>query len=304
VTPTLPQAVDAFVDYLRDVRQLSANTISAYRRDLVRLQQHCEQASRLQLVDIRDSDIRQWVAGMHRAGLSGASIQRALSAARALFRWLTARHPELNDPVQHVRAPRRGRKLPTSLEPDAVDAMLSPEANDPLEIRDLAMAELIYSSGLRLQELVDLDLQDLQRDDATVTVTGKGRKTRTVPVGQAAITAIDRWLQVRREQGEQPLPSSPLFVSQRGQRISHRSVQARFARLAASGRLAQPLHPHMLRHAFASHMLESSGDLRAVQELLGHSNIGTTQIYTHLDFQHLAKTYDAAHPRAQRQKKS
>lgn len=298
----LETAIEEFLTYLRDVRRLSAHTVAGYRRDLQQLAAHCEQNQRTQMNAVSESDIRQWASALHRQGKAAASIQRALSAARALFKFWVSHGLIQNNPAAGVRAPKRGRRLPKSIEPDAINAMLDPASDDPLELRDLAIAELIYSAGLRLQELVDLDIGDIDTAEQLVTVTGKGRKTRTVPVGSTALAALERWLAVRpgRAIGG---PDSPVFTSQQGRRISPRSVQARLARLAASGRLAQPLHPHMLRHAFASHMLESSGDLRAVQELLGHANIGTTQIYTHLDFQHLAKTYDAAHPRAQRRKK-
>ncbi len=301
MSSALESDIEAFIVYLRDVRRLSSHTIAAYQRDLGKLADHLSNLNRSAARDVREADIRGWVATLHREGLAAPSIQRALSAARAWYRYLTARDPALGNPVEHVRAPKRGRRLPKSLEPDAVGTLLDRQEDDPLLLRDLAMAELIYSSGLRLQELTSLDFNALDRSDRTLTVTGKGAKTRTVPVGDAALKALDRWLAVR---GGQCGPNEPLFISQRGQRISPRSVQARLAQLARSGQLSQPLHPHMLRHAFASHLLESSGDLRAVQELLGHANIGTTQIYTHLDFQHLAKTYDAAHPRAQRRKKT
>lgn len=301
MSPGLDTAIEDFIAYLRDVRRLSEHTVASYQRDLNKLQQH---SHAVPADTITEADIRHWVADLHRQGLAPASIQRALSAARALFKHLLARGLIAANPAVGVRAPRKGRKLPRSIEPDAVSNLLEPPPEDDLEIRDLAMAELIYSAGLRLQELVSLNLGDIDRDDAIVTVTGKGNKTRTLPVGRAALVALDRWLAVHPRVATTGLAAdTPLFVSQTGQRISPRSVQSRLGRLAASGRLAQRLHPHMLRHAFASHLLESSGDLRAVQELLGHTNISTTQIYTHLDFQHLAKTYDAAHPRAQRRKK-
>ena len=302
MSPNLETAIEEFIDYLRDVRRLSAHTAAGYRRDLLQLNAHCEQRGHTRVSEVHETDIRQWAATLHREGKAPASIQRALSAARSLFRYLTSRGFIQGNPAAAVRAPKRGRRLPKSLEPDALGAMLDAASDDPLELRDLAIAELIYSAGLRLQELVDINIGDIDIQQQLVTVTGKGCKTRTVPVGRAALSALERWLAVKPG-GVATDPEQAVFTSRQGRRISPRSVQSRLARLAATGRLAQPLHPHMLRHAFASHMLESSGDLRAVQELLGHANIGTTQIYTHLDFQHLAKTYDAAHPRAQRRKK-
>lgn len=299
----LETAIEEFIEYLRDVRRLSAHTVASYRRDLQQLSQHCQRSGHSGADQITEADIRQWSAALHRAGKAPASIQRALSAARSLFKHLVSRGVIGGNPAASVRAPKREKRLPKSVEPDAVGAMLDTGSEDPLELRDLAIAELIYSAGLRLQELVDLNIGDIDVQQQLVTVTGKGRKTRTVPVGRAALAALDRWFAVRPG-SIAAAPEQPVFTSRQGRRISPRSVQSRLARLAATGRLAQRLHPHMLRHAFASHMLESSGDLRAVQELLGHANIGTTQIYTHLDFQHLAKTYDAAHPRAQRRNKS
>lgn len=296
-------AIPGFLDYQRDVRQLSHHTLSNYARDLERFRRHCHEHRIDDLARVREVDVRQWAGGLHRSGLAPASIQRALSAVRALFRHWAERDSSLNNPAAAVRAPRRPRKLPRNLDADQVGALLNQSSDDPLELRDLAMAELLYSSGLRLAELVAANLADLNRADRIITVTGKGQKTRTVPVGGAALTALDRWLACRPLGRETLTPDAPLFVTQRGSRIGARSVQARLKRLASHSALGLDLHPHMLRHSFASHLLESSGDLRAVQELLGHANISTTQIYTHLDFQHLAKVYDAAHPRARKRQK-
>jgi len=302
VTTGLDEARQQFLDYQRDVRQVSPHTLTGYGRDLRRFVSFCQHLGRDSAGAVGEADVRKWVASMNRDGLSATSIQRALSAVRALFRFHSERNPGIGNPAAGVRAPKSPRRLPKSIDADAVGALLDRPGDDDdvLEVRDVAVAELLYSSGLRLAELVAANLGDLDLAEGVITVTGKGSKTRTVPVGSKASTAIRRWLAQRPIGGEALTPDAPLFVSQRGQRISPRSVQQRLKQLANRRHLPADLHPHMLRHSFASHLLESSSDLRAVQELLGHANIGTTQIYTHLDFQHLAKVYDAAHPRAKK----
>ncbi len=300
----LETEVCEFLIYLQDVRRLSPHTVKNYGRDLDQFQIFCTAAALLTLNQIREPDVRRWAAQLHRKGLAASSIQRALSAIRSFFRYACSHDSTLNNPAQSVKAPKRGQRLPKTIDADQIGQLFRPDGDDPLTLRDLAMAELFYSSGLRLAELVACDIADLNTYDKLITVTGKGNKVRTLPVGRAALISIKAWLTVRTNAGESLTPSSPLFVSARGTRISERSVQARLKALALQKGLPQHLHPHMLRHSFASHMLESSGDLRAVQELLGHANIGTTQIYTHLDFQHLAKVYDAAHPRAKKRNKS
>lgn len=298
---TLADQCDAFLSYQRDVRRVSPHTYSAYQRDLDSfLRFNLDELDRAQAADVSESDVRQWVATMHRKGLSSASIQRGLSALRALYRYLSKHSGLSGNPALAVRAPKASRRLPKAIEADGIETLFQAQDDDPLSVRDVAIAELLYSSGLRLAELVYANIIDIDRADKLITVTGKGNKTRTIPVGSLALAAIDRWLQCRPLGAESLGPDSPLFVSQQGNRISPRTVQARLKRLAQVNHLSGKLHPHMLRHSFASHLLESSGDLRAVQELLGHANISTTQIYTHLDFQHLAKVYDAAHPRAKR----
>jgi len=293
----LADAGAAFIIYLREVRQLSPHTISNYQRDLHSLMEFCETRQRDDACAIGEADIRGWVSQLHRHGLAGSSIQRALSAARSLFNYLGREQGHNRNPAAAVQAPRQPRRLPKTLDADQVNKYLQFAADDPVALRDSAIAELFYSSGLRLAELVAIDLDDIDHQAQLVTVTGKGRKTRTIPVGSVALAAIGRWLAVRP-----PSTAPALFTSNRGQRISVRNVQARLKLQGRRAGMYQDVHPHMLRHSFASHMLESSGDLRAVQELLGHANIATTQIYTHLDFQHLAKVYDAAHPRAKRRK--
>jgi integrase/recombinase XerC len=292
----------AFLTYLRDVRQLSPHTLDNYRRDLASLQRFCESQGGKSPEALVEADIRQWVSQLHRRGLAGSSIQRSLSAARSFFNYLGRESGRPRNPAASVQAPRKPRKLPKTLDADQVERYLVFEEKSLTAIRDRAMAELFYSSGLRLAELVSINLVDIDRRSQLVTVTGKGGKTRTVPVGSIAIGAIERWLQVRpRNSGGDA--EAALFTSARGKRISERSVQARLKLQGRKAGMHQDVHPHMLRHSFASHMLESSGDLRAVQELLGHANIATTQIYTHLDFQHLARVYDAAHPRARRRRR-
>ncbi|MEE4110653.1 MAG: tyrosine recombinase XerC [Halieaceae bacterium] len=293
------QRVDEFLAYLANVRRLSAHTVAAYRRDLADFCTYCDGHGLSRLETIGEAHVRQWLAGAHRRGLAASTQQRRLSALRALFTWHSGISGVRHNPAAAVRAPRRHRKLPRTLEVDEVGGLLALPGDDPLLLRDVAIAELLYSCGLRLAELRAVDLADLDRHDRLLRVTGKGNKTRSVPVGRQALIAIDAWLAVRPEPRD-AVSQQALFLSSRGQRISPRSIQARLAALARRNGTGRGVHPHMLRHSFASHLLESSGDLRAVQELLGHSDIATTQIYTHLDFQHLAQVYDKAHPRAGR----
>jgi integrase/recombinase XerC len=235
---------------------------------------------------------------LHGRGLAARSLARTLSAWRAYYRWLARRGAIAVDPCDGLRAPKQPRSLPKALSVDQTSALLDAAADDELETRDKAMFELFYSSGLRLSELGGLNADGIDFDAGTVTVTGKRSKTRSVPVGAKAATALRAWLTERA--GLALAAERALFVSRRGTRLAVRSIERRLERWATKQGLGLHVHPHMLRHSFASHVLQSSGDLRAVQEMLGHSNIATTQIYTHLDFQHLAKVYDAAHPRARK----
>lgn len=295
---SLEQQIAQFLEYLGDIRRLSPHTLSGYRRDLAGLLDFCQQQALLDPEKILPSHIRHYIGQHHRRGLSGSSIQRQLSAIRSFYQYLGRTHNIRVNPALGISAPKQARKLPRTLDTDQLHQYLSGAGGDWLNIRDHAIAELFYSSGLRLSELSQLDLSDLDLPQALVTVLGKGQKTRTLPVGKMAISAIKRWLTVRPDTaGEQAV-----FLSQRGSRISTRNIQARIRKLGRESGMPQNVHPHMLRHSFASHMLESSGDLRAVQELLGHADISTTQIYTHLDFQHLAKVYDQAHPRAKKRR--
>ena len=299
----LESAAKAFLEYLRDVRQLSPHTLSNYQRDLLSLQRFCKEQGEASAEQLVEADIRAWVSQLHRRGLAGSSIQRSLSAARSFYNYLGRVRGRLRNPAASVQAPRKPRKLPKTLDADQVDKYLSFEEDTEIARRDRAIAELFYSSGLRLAELVAVNVDDIDQHTKLLTVTGKGNKTRTVPVGSIALQAIARWLEVRPLMTNDEDSAVALFTSSRGRRISVRNIQARLKVQARKSGMHQDVHPHMLRHSFASHMLESSGDLRAVQEMLGHANISTTQIYTHLDFQHLAKVYDAAHPRAKRRKK-
>jgi integrase/recombinase XerC len=288
--------VDAYLDYLHTQRRASANTLSSYRRELTRLAQLADGLAPEQITAPR---IRSFAARLHGGGLAPRSVARALSAWRGFFRWRVRLHGATLNPVEGIRAPRAARLLPKSLGADALGALLDVPADDPLEIRDRAMFELLYSSGLRLAELLSLDLDarlDLAAGEATVT--GKRGKTRVVPIGRAALEAIAAWLPVRATLA--PAGEPALFVTRNGRRPSQGAVRGRLDRWARLHGDGTHVHPHMLRHSFASHVLQSSGDLRAVQEMLGHASIQSTQVYTHLDFHHLAKVYDQAHPRAKK----
>ena len=301
--------VDDFLAELSTQRRASRHTLSAYSADIGRL---IALAGGQSLDALSAHDVRRFVAKLHAQGLAPASIARTLSAWRSLYKYLCERGHAAANPVVGVRGPKRGKRLPKALSPDqAVTFASKPADTSLLAQRDHAIVELLYSSGLRLSELVALDCRYfdgavsapaskswIDLASAEATVVGKGGKTRTVPIGKPACAALYRWLEVRSA-----LPrcdSRALFVGARGARLSARSVQARLAQLSRRLGLGVHVHPHVLRHSFASHVLQSSGDLRAVQELLGHANIATTQIYTRLDWQHLAKAYDAAHPRARR----
>ncbi|MCB1906073.1 MAG: tyrosine recombinase XerC [Rhodocyclaceae bacterium] len=288
--------MQAYLRQLEIERRASPHTLAAYRRDLLEL-------ARLALpadpADLAPHDIRRLVSRLHGAGLGGRSIGRCLSAWRGFYRWLV-RHRGLGaNPADGIRPPRAPTPLPAALTPDQAASLLDAEDDDALAIRDRAMFELFYSSGLRLSELAALDAEPgVDPVAREVTVTGKRGKTRCVPVGDKALAALALWRPQR--EGLAAAGEGALFVGRHGRRLSARSIEARLARWARRCGLGIDVHPHMLRHSFASHLLQSSGDLRAVQELLGHASIRSTQIYTHLDFQHLARVYDAAHPRARK----
>lgn len=251
---------------------------------------------------MRAADGRKFMAELHRQGLGARTIHRQLSAARSFYRYLMREGLCEINPLAGLSAPKPEKRLPEVLSVDQLQRLFRDVGKDPLMLRDVAMMELLYSSGLRLSELVGLDIDDINFDDHIVRVTGKGNKMRDIPIGRFAYQALHVWLKERQQlKIQDPLA---LFLSQQGKRLSTRSVQLRMNKLARQQGLDGPVHPHMLRHSFASHLLESSGDLRAVQELLGHASISTTQIYTHLDYQHLAKVYDQAHPRARKRGQS
>lgn len=292
-------AVDAWLAELAEQRRQSPHTVSNYRRDLRRL---LDLAGETPLADLQVHHIRRFVAQLHSQGLSGRSLARLLSAWRGFFKWLGRGDAVRANPCEGIRAPKSPKHLPNALSVDEANRLLEPaDAGDPvLAARDAAMFELFYSSGLRLAELAGLDRDALDSvvHEGEIRVLGKRSKARIVPVGSQARAAIAAWAAVRDTLA---LPEeTALFVGQRGRRISHRVIQLRLAERAVQQGLPRHVHPHMLRHSFASHVLQSSGDLRAVQEMLGHASIASTQVYTHLDFQHLAKVYDAAHPRAKR----
>ncbi|NBA94368.1 tyrosine recombinase XerC [Pseudomonas sp. R5(2019)] len=293
--------LDAYCTHLRSERQVSPHTLQAYRRDLDTVLAYClkEQVSSWGALDIQH--LRRLVARLHQQGKSSRSLARLLSAVRGFYRYLNREGICSHDPANGLSPPKGERKLPKTLDTDRALQLLEGAVEDDfLARRDQAILELFYSSGLRLSELTSLNLEHLDLANGLVQVLGKGSKTRVLPVGRKAREALELWLDMR-------LMSNPIedavFVSQKGRRLGPRAIQVR-VKAAGERELGQHLHPHMLRHSFASHVLESSQDLRAVQEMLGHADIATTQIYTHLDFQHLATVYDSAHPRAKRSKSS
>ena len=292
---TPPSALERYLGHLRTGRRLAANTLDAYSRDgavLVAL------AGDRALASVTSHDIRRFIAALHSKGRSPRSLARTLSSWRGLYDWLQRRHEVAANPCAGVRPPKAPRNLPQALSPDDAVRLVTVEDASQMGLRDRALFELAYSCGLRVSELTGLDLGAVDARTGEVRVTGKGSKTRIVPVGAPALAALDAWLEVRRELA--PPGEKALFVGRAGRRVAPREVQRRIKRWAAAAGIEVDVHPHMLRHSFASHVLQSSGDLRAVQEMLGHASISSTQVYTHLDFQHLAKVYAAAHPRARR----
>ena len=287
--------VDAFLSHLQVERRMSAHTLDAYRRDLDALVAWAAEQGVDDLAIVHTEQLRAFIAAEHRRGLSPKSLQRRLSACRSFYQWLLKHGRVVASPAAGIRAPKAPRKLPQVLDVDEAVQLVELPTDVPLGVRDRAILELFYSSGLRLSELCALRWRDLDLADGLVTVLGKGSKQRSVPVGSHARKALDDWR--RESQGQL---DAPVFPGRGGATITPRAVQLRLRQLAQRQGLFKRVHPHLLRHSFASHVLESSGDLRGVQELLGHADIATTQIYTHLDYQHLAKVYDGAHPRAKR----
>jgi integrase/recombinase XerC len=298
--PDLDPDIEQFLAHITLERRLSKHTAAGYRRDLACLAEFCGREGISRWQDLQPHHLRRFAAVSHGKGLSPRSIQRRLSGARSFLKYLIREGRVEQNPAVGVSAPRAARRLPATLDVDQMAHLLAIKGDEPVTIRDRAMIELLYSSGLRLGELVGLDLGDVDLRDGMARVTGKGRKTRLVPVGRVAREAVEAWIKTRA--GMAALDEKALFVGTRGQRISPRSIQARVSYWARRSGLRQRVHPHLFRHSFATHVLESSGDLRSVQEMLGHANISTTQIYTHLDFQHLAQVYDKAHPRAKKRR--
>jgi integrase/recombinase XerC len=294
----LPADRDAFLAQLRDQGRASAATLDAYRRDLTRFVTFLDGEGVAAWTDVDADRVQRFITAEHRRGLQGRSLARALAAVRRLFAWLVREGRARHDPAADIRAPRAGRPLPRALEVEEIERLLAVPGETLHARRDRALLELFYSSGLRLAELAGLDVTGLDLSVGEVRVRGKGERERVTPVGSAACHALKAWLQVRGDWAG--VDESALFVTARGRRLSRRAVQDRVAHWARRLGLPRHVHPHMLRHSFATHLLESSADLRAVQELLGHADIATTQVYTHLDFSHLAEVYEGAHPRARR----
>lgn len=299
---TATKWIDSFLAKLRTEKNYSAHTLKSYSRDLETLCHYCDQHQLENWVDVNEPAIRSLVSQRHRQGLSGKSLQRMLSSLRSFFKYLLVESQVKNNPAQYVQAPKTSRKLPSTLDVDNVARLIEIKGDEIETVRDRAMLELFYSSGLRLSELSSLDINEGHKAvNGIIRVLGKGSKERELPVGKKAREAIKQWLSRRVEIANESEPA--LFVGKQGKRIHNSVIQQRLKYWAQKQGIDVNVFPHLLRHSFASHMLESSGDLRAVQELLGHADISTTQIYTHLDFQHLARVYDAAHPRAKLRKK-
>ena len=291
--------IGRYLAHLRTERRLSPHTEAAYRRDLATLVAYCDTERLGTWKQLDNFHVRTFAAREHRDGLGPRSVQRRLSALRGFFKYLIREGVIKANPAAEIRAPKAGKRLPKTLDVDQVASLMEKRATDDLSRRDLAMLELLYSSGLRLAELAGLDVADLDLADRTVRVLGKGSKTRILPVGKQAIAALRAWLADRSGLAK---GGAALFIGRNGERLGARAIQKRVGRWATAAGLGVPLHPHLLRHSFATHLLESSRDLRGVQELLGHADISTTQVYTHLDFAHLARIYDESHPRARRRK--
>ena len=290
------ELLDDYLDFLHFERGLSEHTRNNYQRDISQLLlQHGQN-----LKTLTPQHIRRSIASLHAQGMSGRSIARMLSSWRGFFNYLVLHHQFPANPVIGLRAPRSPKTLPHALSIEQTVKLVELEGDSPIVMRDRAILELFYSSGLRLSEVVNLNLDQLDLQASMVTVTGKGNKTRMVPLGSKATAALSAWLAVRPLWLLKRPTETAVFISQQGRRIHGRTIQMRLNDWAVKQGLHTHVHPHMLRHSFASHVLQSSGDLRAVQEMLGHANISTTQVYTHLDFQHLSKIYDAAHPRARK----
>ena len=288
--------INLYTDYIFEVRNLSANTARSYKRDLIKLSTFLESLKISSYSNISDETCTGWIGSLYASNNNPRSIQRHLSSAKGFFKFLKKNYLIDTSPFELINAPKTPSHLPDVLSPEDVEQLLNFKPCDALEIRDLAIVELMYSSGLRVSETANINLDDFEEEMTFLRVLGKGSKTRLVPLGRYAVNAINNWVEERSKYSEE---SSALFINLKGSRLSVRSIQLRLKRLATKQGLP-PVHPHMLRHSFATHMLESSGDLRTIQELFGHSSLSTTQIYTKLDYQHLVKIYDKAHPRAKK----
>lgn len=299
----LQKDIQVYLSYLESVKQYSQHTLNGYKRDLQKLSKYLSDQEIDKWKLVKEHDLRTFVNSERRRGLSPRSIQRILSSYRTFFEFLLTEGQIKLSPAQNISSPKLAQLLPKAMDADLVQKLLDFKAKGMIEVRDKALAELLYSSGLRLSEIYKLNMEDLDTKERTCVVSGKGNKTRIVPVGKKAIQAIRDWFMYRSELKQSKATSTnAIFLNNKGNRISPRSIQLRLEKLCLMRGLPG-INPHMLRHSFASHVLESSGDLRAVQEMLGHSDIGTTQIYTKLDFQHLSKVYDKAHPRAKKDTK-
>jgi len=295
------ELVEAFISHLEEERRLSSHTVFNYRRDLAKLHDYLANRYIVRWDDVKPVMARGFAGESYRRGLSSRSIARMLSTARTFFRYLMREKKLQNNPFDGVSAPRHLRKLPKILTAEQAIKLVTIPGEDLLAIRDRAILELFYTSGIRLQELVSLDLSHVNLQDGLIRVLGKGSKTRIVPIGSHAVTALKIWLTRRKAWADSA--EQAFFVTRRGTRPTARAIQLRIQARAVEQGMPMGVHPHMLRHSFATHVLESSGDIRAIQEFLGHADLSTTQIYTHLDFGHLSREYDKAHPRAKRHRK-
>ena len=292
--------IDNFIDdyfcFLKDVKNLSENSLKSYRRDILKFRNFLKSNNIVKLNNVSEEICSSWIGSLYSMNIGARSIQRHLSSVKGFFKYLQKNHLINQSPFELISGPKTEKKLPESLTPEQINRLLDFKPSSLIEIRDLAIIELMYSSGLRVSETVNVDIQDFEENKDFLRVIGKGSKTRLVPLGRFAISAINNWLEERKKITSD---DGALFINKAGGRLTTRSVQLRLKKLAVKQGLP-PINPHMLRHSFATHMLESSGDLRSIQELLGHSSLSTTQIYTNLDYQHLVKIYDKSHPRAKK----
>ena len=288
--------IDDYLSFLKDVKNLSENSLKSYRRDILKFRNFLESNNIVKLNNVSEEICSSWIGSLYSMNIGARSIQRHLSSVKGFFKYLQKNHLINQSPFELISGPKTEKKLPESLTPEQINRLLDFKPSSLIEIRDLAIIELMYSSGLRVSETVNVDIQDFEENRDFLRVIGKGSKTRLVPLGRFAISAINNWLEERKNITSD---DGALFINKAGGRLTTRSVQLRLKKLAVKQGLP-PINPHMLRHSFATHMLESSGDLRSIQELLGHSSLSTTQIYTNLDYQHLVKIYDKSHPRAKK----